>query len=702
MKYVPKNNNIRIGSIFILLALLILTIYSNTFHAAFQFDDKPNIVQNARLHITDLHPSTLWQTFFTGGDKDGSGLYRPFACISLALNWYMGQDNPLGYHLVNICIHILTAFFLYLAISALLQTPKLKQIYNREAAFFIAALSTVLWAINPIQTQAVTYIVQRMASMAALFYVLGIFLYIQARVNIQKSMRVLLMLGCLLAFLSACMSKENAITFPVSVLFLEAIFFMDLSRFKRTVFQNSVFFGCVLVLTVCVGALVGLAALNYGAPGYGDRPFTQIERLLTEPRIVLFYISQIFYPLPSRLSIAHDIIISKSLFYPWTTLPAIMTIAALIGFALWQIRKAPLVAFAILFFFLNHAVESSVIALELIFEHRNYLPSLFLFLPIASGLYSSLTSYRQKNRFVYTMIAGFIIFLIIGWGNFTFLRNQAWKTEITLWTDAMQKAPNDARPPWSLATKLAWGSKPTPAEYQVALALLEKAKSLFIARDYLLSDIYNNIGSIYYNTRQYQKAVDNHKKGLELKPNFLKIRYDLVSALIMLGEWDEALEELHRVSVNFTTNADPDYHKLMGFILLWQQRTKEALGYLRKALKIEPNNAAVLLNTGVSLSLLGKYENAGFFLARVRKIVHSDIRPVLALIENAVRSEDQPEIDAHVEKLFAEFSIQKIIVGIELLTNNYRTAPLATNLVLPVIRQHLSSVPMEIDRLTVR
>ena len=92
--------------------LLILSIYSNTFNASFQLDDKPNIIDNTRLHITDLSPGSLWKTFFAKGGKDE--FFRPLPSLSLALNWYVGKKSPFGYHLVNIAIHILTAFFLYL------------------------------------------------------------------------------------------------------------------------------------------------------------------------------------------------------------------------------------------------------------------------------------------------------------------------------------------------------------------------------------------------------------------------------------------------------------------------------------------------------------------------------------------------------------------------------------------------------------
>jgi hypothetical protein len=168
---------------FALLFLLIFVVYSNTLQASWHLDDYHNIVQNAALRINDLQPRTIFQTFFTTSEENlvlEKKLYRPLACLSFALNWYVGKDNLFGYHLVNIGIHFLTAFILFRTILYLLRSPNLKNRY-RDREYFIALFSAVLWAVNPLQTQAVTYIVQRMASLAAMFYLVGIYLYVRGR-----------------------------------------------------------------------------------------------------------------------------------------------------------------------------------------------------------------------------------------------------------------------------------------------------------------------------------------------------------------------------------------------------------------------------------------------------------------------------------------------------------------------------------------
>ena len=325
------------GMAFVLLVLIILPIYSNTFHAAWQFDDKPNIVQNTRLHINDLTLNSLWNTFFAKAGKDS--FFRPLPSLSLALNWYAGQANTFGYHLVNLAIHLLTAFLLFLATKLLLQTPRLIHRYSKEDAFYISLLSTILWAVNPIQIQAVTYIVQRMAAMAAMFYILGVYLYIKGRQTDQMKTQVLFYMACFFSFACALMSKENAALLPLCLILIEIIFFSELTALQpiRKTVPVLIVSGLVLVLLGVAVFLTG--ALEFLSSGFATRPFTLWERLLTEPRILLFYISQIFYPLPARLSITHDIVVSTSLLSPWTTLPAILTILLLMGIAVWQTKK---------------------------------------------------------------------------------------------------------------------------------------------------------------------------------------------------------------------------------------------------------------------------------------------------------------------------------------------------------------------------
>ena len=284
-----KNSNFWIA--FTLLLFLILLIYSNTFQSSWHFDDKPNIVNNYHLHLKDLRLKSLLQAFFSNPRnpwETSNTMYRPVACLTFAFNWYFGKDNVVGYHIMNITIHILTAYFLYLAILNLFRSPNINTKFNGNE-HFIALLAATIWAVNPIQTQAVTYIVQRMTSLAAMFYILGIYFYIKARIEGLPSKRILLIISCFLSYLFALGSKENAAMLPVALLLVEFVFFQDMGSQKT----RRVFIG----IAVGIGMLVlitGLLLFMKGDPllflkGYACRPFSFTERLMTEPRIIIYY-----------------------------------------------------------------------------------------------------------------------------------------------------------------------------------------------------------------------------------------------------------------------------------------------------------------------------------------------------------------------------------------------------------------------------
>ena len=160
----------------LILSLAIFSIYSNSVDCSWHFDDKPNITDNPNLHLSALNWDNIKRTLFSDR-KNPTTFYRPVACLSFAFNYYVGGLDVFGYHLVNILVHLLTTIFLFLFLYNTLNLPSLKGKYHSKA-FEIAMLATFLWALNPVQTQAVTYIVQRMASMAGMFYMMSMYFYL--------------------------------------------------------------------------------------------------------------------------------------------------------------------------------------------------------------------------------------------------------------------------------------------------------------------------------------------------------------------------------------------------------------------------------------------------------------------------------------------------------------------------------------------
>jgi protein O-mannosyl-transferase len=673
----------------LIFVLFIFSAYSNTFDASWHMDDIPNILNNHYLHIDSLDIKQLSNTLFTNPLNPyelNNKIYRPVPCLSFALNWYFHKDNVTSYHITNILIHLSTCFCLFLFIFNLFKTPNIKN--PNENGLFIAFMTSLLWALNPIQTQAVTYIVQRMAQMAAMFYIFSMYAYIKGRIHSFHHKTYLWFTICFISFLFAIGSKENAMMLPLSLILVEITFFQKFAKKKKL-------FLILTSIAIMLISLSGVFAFMGGNPlafieTYNSRSFSLVERLLAEPRIVVNYLSQIFFPLPSRFSIAHDVILSRTLLMPWTTIPSIVTIVSLLSYALLRFTKYPLLSFSILFFFINHIIESTIIPLELVFEHRNYLPSFFCFLPLAIIFNKILKYYKNKKQIIYIFTICVVIFVIAFSGISTFIRNKAWKTEITLWSDAAQKAPNSARALEVLAINLAWGNESRhPKKYDMAIKLFEKSLTLHTPSTSHKAEIIANIANVYANNKQnYLKAIELYKKALKINPDHLKTRKDFVTVLILNNNMNEALKNVEILILKNSKNET--YHNLKGFILLWQQKYDKAFLSIKNAYKIAPLNRNIMLNTGVILSMKGNYEIAETLLLKLIESSPNNMIIYLYLIENSLKADNSTNAKLYAKKLNRLFNTNKIFEFLNSNKNKFKHPPLSKVPVAEFIKQQLS------------
>ena len=659
---------------------LIFLIYSNTFSASWQMDDHPNIVFNDRLHITALTQDQIFRSLFANPQiSKFKELYRPVACLSFGLNWFFGKDDVSGFHLVNITIHFITAFLLYATILALWDCPRLKNRIQGQP-HVIALLTAALWAIHPIQTQAVTYIVQRMAAMAALFYLLSIYFYIKARLNDTPQRRGLFFAAGIISYFLAIGSKENAAILPLALIMVEIIFFQNpnWTKINRKLLWIAAGGGLFVFLTGTLFFLKGdfFSFVN----GYGIRPFTLGERLLTEPRILIFYLSQIILPLPGRLSIAHDVTVYRSLFNPVATLPAIFLVLLLIGFSIWRLKKWPIVSFGILFFFLNHLIESTIIPLELLFEHRNYLPTMFLFWPLAVGLSRLVEFTRQHHtRMLKWAVSVCIILMIWAMGVGTYRRNAVWATEKSLWEDALQKAPGIARPYLVLAAEYE-----KQDEFEKALRYYKKSLTLPDQRPrQSRGSAYNNMGTMYLKRHDYETAITLYQQALALRPLHSEYLHNLVIALIKARNWQQASAQANLLVTKYSNNAT--YLNLKSYLLLKQGRPEEAIGYLRKALSLAPRDRNVIVNYGLALSLAGKTGQAARVLNKINKTYPADIAILMGLIENSLRAGDEHGLDGYANRLMATFSVGDVRNFLQALEEDKIEVPLTPEILAPAL-----------------
>ncbi len=346
-----------------------LVAYSNSFHVPFHFDDRPNILQNPNIQIKVFNWERLKQ-FITNTYEVS---IRLFSYFTFALNYYFSEFNVFYYHLVNFFIHVIAGIFLYWFLILTFNLPHLKEKYG-PISYKVALFTSLIFIAHPIQTQSVTYIVQRMTSLAGMFYLLAMVLYVKGRLS-SGIRRSLYFGGVGLAYLLGIFSKENAAILPIFILLYEFYFFQNLTispKGKKTFLTVALIVGLI--------AMVGLAVWGKRyyeliIEGYKIRDFTLEERVLTQFRVVLYYVTLLAYPHPSRLNLDYDFPVSKTFFDPPTTLVAIIIVGGLLGYSIWVAKRNSILSFCILWYFGNLVIESSIFPLEMVYEHRLYLPS---------------------------------------------------------------------------------------------------------------------------------------------------------------------------------------------------------------------------------------------------------------------------------------------------------------------------------------
>ncbi len=697
-----SQNRSRIAGSILLLLILIIMAYANTFNAAWQLDDITNILDNRNVHVStlSLHDwSRSMRSPFLDPVATEPALYRPISMLTFAMNWYLGGDDVSGYHLVNIGIHCVTAVLLYFTSLFLLCAPNMNSRYKGNE-LFIALLATLFWALHPIQTQAVTYIVQRMASLAALFYLSGIFLYVKGRSAQTPEKKGLFFGLCLISYFLAMGSKQNAVTLPAALLLIEVIFYTDPGFWKQD-----------RAKLICAGVVTGLTAIIIVAlfilqinpfsalvEGYSLRPFSLTQRLLTEFRVMVFHLYQLFYPTTGQFSIVHEFEISTSLLSPWTTSAAIGAIISLIITAFFKMRSQPLLSLGIFFFFLGHSVESTIFPLELVFEHRNYLPTLFLFLPIASGLKILMGQYRRRNSIVYGCLVVFVPLLVAGIGLAAYTRNLVWAGPKSLWQDALQKAPSLARPHQGLAR--AYESE---NQLDLALHLYEKALDLKDPAPRLSRFIsYSNMGNIYKKRGAYEKAVHYLTAAISVETGVYanRTRYNLVLCLLNSNREDDALEQLDTLLTREENNTR--FLTTKGFILFQQGKIEPALHPLRQAWQHNPEDVQTLLVLGMALSSTGAYERAEQYLQKAQIISPKNLVVYLGLLENAVKMQDSHRIDRYLFDITNLFRINQIEYFFSEHARGYHyikatLVPVEDRIVLPYLADYLKKQAEKMD-----
>jgi Tfp pilus assembly protein PilF len=548
----------------LLIVFCAVLAYSNTFDSPFILDDKATIVNS------DL---VRGQEVFHGTEAVKGRRYLGF--LTFALNYYVHELDVTGYHVVNLAIHIINACLVYLLVLLTLRTPRLRNSAGNttQSVSLLPLGAALLFVSHPIQSQAVTYIVQRFASLATLFYLLCLVLYIRSRLSENSAVRYMLYALSLLSAVCAMKTKEISITLPVIIVLYELLFFQGATG--KRILRLVPFLLTMLIIPLSLIGIDKPIGEVIGDVSEVTRVQTSISRweyLMTQFRVLVTYIRLVFVPVGQNLD--YDYPVYRT-FFDTNVVFSFLFLASLFGAALTLLYRSSrsnvtdhpssvtayrLISFGIFWFFITLSVESSLIPIaDVIFEHRMYLPAVGVYVGTSTVIMIILEKYRDKRWMRRSIMASFIVVIIVLTGT-TYARNRVWKSEMTLWEDVVAKSPQKARG-------------------------------------------YNNVAEAYIHNRKYNEAHRSLSKALEIRPLYPEALNNMAMVYKSRGQNEKALEYYNR-----SLRLDPrsfEIHINIGFLFLSRGDIDKAINHLESAVRLNPYNAKAHLNLGIAYKKKG-------------------------------------------------------------------------------------------------
>jgi len=322
------------------------------------------------------------------GKREGIIFGRPLSLASFAFNIYLDKEvNTKTIKLTNYIIHAVCALVIFLLTKLILSRTK-----DARRASWLAFFVAAFWLIAPVNITTAFYAIQRMAQLSALFVLVGLYAYMRLRLTARPAGRALWLVVTIGSLVLAVMSKENGLLLLPLILLVEVYFFS---------FQNLVLSPRSWAKLTFVGIVLCLITLIMFLPPFLDfssRPFTMGERLMTQSRVIWFYLKEITLPFQANTGLFNDSYpVSKSLINPWTTLPALLGLIFLVAITIILTRKRKLIGFCLAFYFIANLMESTILPLENVFIHRNYLASVAIFLAAAVVLDYACSSLKNPK-----------------------------------------------------------------------------------------------------------------------------------------------------------------------------------------------------------------------------------------------------------------------------------------------------------------
>jgi len=581
-----------------LIAVLGLLAYSNSFTVPFQFDDEAYVVSNPIIRtfhyflapfdiakLENLSPTSLPPAL------QFAFMTRMLGYFTLAVNFKLHGLNVVGYHVVNLTLHLMSGYLVYLIARGTLGLERCAPRGGDESRAgypgAIAAAAALLFVVHPIQTHAVTYITSRFLLMASFFYLLALLSYLKSQT--ETAGRQGLWYGLALAStVCSMLSKEFSFTLPF-VIALYDFTFLDSDR-RRRLKALAPFAVTVCIIPILVFLQQGqLGALDSTMRTITAADVSKISRgdyLLTQFGVITDYLRLLL--LPIHQNVDHDFTKYHS-FFAWPVFGYFLLLLALFLFGGYcyylcgRRREYPelrLAGFGILWFFVTLSVESSILPLgELGAEYRVYLPSFGFFLAVTALVHLAVRA-RLGSATGLRLYTGLLGVTIVVLAVATYSRNMVWQNEISLWEDSAKLSPNKLRPHQNLGLYYSTAGRLNEAKRELIAALKIEPNNF---------ELHNNLGIVYKKLGDYQNAISAYTRASQLNPSDPMSLYNLANAYLAQGDFAAAIRYYEKC-----LQIIPDYDELHNNLAIAYQKTGrhgDAIREYETAVKLNPENS---------------------------------------------------------------------------------------------------------------
>ena len=620
-----------------LIVVVVLVIYSNAYDGPFVFDGKFQIED--KVKIRDLNNYTTLKGFSS---------FRPLTAFSFALNYRIGKLEPFGYHLVNILIHMVNgilAYVLALCVFGRLaylpykranvpkndvyeHIPEEKPLLNTSTSSqTMALLVSLIFVAHPIQTQSVTYIVQRYTSMAAAFYLASLLFYIWARklqgartsIDQREKDSKKFTGGKAVAFGSgiftcffffvlfgvlALLCKENAATLFGVVLLVEYLLFDRTWAGWRKKLIWLIPITCLVMIGVLYyfvsirGLKTGNLLEDVSILTRETRSIGRFSYLCTQFSVFVLYVRLLFFPVGQNID--YMLPFSTGFFSGYTPL-AFLFVIFVLGVGFWNIRKRPAVSFGIFWFFITLSVESSIFPIsDAMFEHRLYLPIFGFAIALVYGVFDL---FKKRPAWATAILT----VAVLAFSSGTYLRNRVWKDPLVLWSDVVSKSPHNYRAYYNLGNVMQ-----RRGQFRGSQAHYRKAIELYPG----FAVAHENLGLALEEEGKLSEAYQHLKKAVHINPHDANTQNNFGQLLLKQGRIEEAARHFYQA-----VRIKPRYANAqnnLGIALAQQKKLKKAKKHLLLAARLDPNNSEILNNVGQVFMLQGNRTRKRCAISRLR------------------------------------------------------------------------------------